>query len=335
MKKFLKFCIIGAVSMLLIGFLITAAISIIKGQDYLNEFLWQVTDGRIAAWMQKAYQLEDGGKTLLQNVGEGTGNLIGEVMDSYEEFEGYDIEDSTMFDENYSVESGNIDKILDGLDASWLKIELGGCTLEILNSQDGMARIVTQNAGKFQAYQDGKELCIRAIRNAKENAESSKITLYIPEGYAWEEADVEVGAGYIYISQINAKELELEAGAGKITADAITAEKLSLSVGAGDMHIADTQVSNLEASVGMGNLNFQGAVSGNIEAECSMGNMTIQLRGAYKDYDYEIECVAGNIYLGENQYGDAVKEQTINNGTGHKVDLECSMGNIKVTFDKE
>ena len=332
MKKFLKFCIIAAVSMLLIGIVISAAVSIVKGPEYLNEFLVDITDGRMNIWMEKMEELETGGKNLLENVGEGTGNLIGEVMDSYGEFEGYDIEDSTMFNERYSMESGNIDKILDGMDATRLKIELGGCALEILNSQDGSTKVATENVGKFQAYQDGKELCIRATRKAKENAENCKITLYLPEGYVWEEADIEVGAGYIEISQMYAKELELEVGAGKITAAAITAEKLSLSVGAGEIRMTDAQAANLEASVGMGNLNYQGTVSGSMEAECSMGNMTIQLTGKETDYDYEIECVAGSIYLGEKQYSGAVKEQTISNGTGRKADLECSMGNIKVSF---
>lgn len=336
MKKFLKFCITAAIVMLAVGFLLTAAISVIKGSDYLNNILWDMTDGKIGSFMENMERLEDGGRDILEDVEEGASELIDEVVEGYEGFEGYDINDAMMFDKGQTVESGSLEKTFENMNASKLKIEIGGCELEIVSSENDSARVFTDNVGNFQAYIKGDELCIKGTRKAREDAENCKITLYLPAGYAWKEAEVEVGAGAISMGEISASKVELEVGAGKITASAIKAGELDVSVGAGEIRLENMEVADLEAGVGMGNFAAQGTVTGNIEAECSMGNMTLQLSGAQSDYNYEVECVAGNINIGDDKYSAATaKEQKINNGAGKKMDLECSMGNIKVIFENE
>lgn len=334
MKKFMKFCAIAAVSMVIIGFLLAAAVSMIKGTKFLNDFLRQVTDGRIDTWVENAEDWQDGGKELLENVGEGANNLVEGVITEYENFDGYDIDDSTMFDKNYAIESGNLEREFLNLSATNLDIQLGGCELEIQLSDDENIHITAENIGKFQAYQKNDELNIKATRNAKEDSTNCKIKLYLPEGYAWEKIDIEVGAGVIRIQNMEAMEIGLEVGAGQILAEYIEAGDMDISVGAGEARLDDMKIRDLDVSVGMGNFEAAGIVEGKVDAECSMGNLTLQLAAAQTDYDYEIECVMGNIYLGDEKYSKTSGEKIIDNGAGQKISLECSMGNIEVTFDK-
>ena len=205
--------------------------------------------------------------------------------------------------------------------------------MEIQPSDDENFHITATNVGKFQAYEKGEELNIMATRKAKEDIQECKILLYLPQGYTWEKIDIEVGAGAVRIGNMKATEIELEVGAGQILAEYLETEKLDISVGAGEARLDDMKVYDLDVSVGMGNLTACGIVEGKADAECSMGNVTLQLAGAQADYDYEIECVMGNIRLGEEKYSKKVEEKTINNGAGRKISLECSMGNIEVTFD--
>ena len=306
MKKFLKFCMIVAVVVLLGGFLITRAWSYGKDPKDLSGVLQEVT-----------------------------GDLIDEVAEGYHAYQGYDINEATMFDRNLEVESGNTDKILDGMNATVLKLELGGCALELETSEQDTTRVTTENAGRFQVYQKGNELNVKATRKAKEDGAECKITLYLPAGYSWDEVDVQLGAGYVNLGIIETLKLEVEVGAGKVTGDGVTAGELELEVGAGEIVMTNVVAGQVEADVDMGNLNLQGVISGNVEARCSMGNITMALDTSVTSYDYELDCVAGSIQLGEEKYGSsAVTKKVIQNGAGVKMDLDCSIGNIVVTFAK-
>lgn len=298
MKKFIKFCIVAVLVIIGIGLLLPAVMRFYEGANATDDFWVKFT----------------GGKNLLEDIKEGGEALLDDVLDRYENLEGFDIDDATIFNKDEAVESGNVERTFEHMSASVLHVEIGGCALEILDSQDGCTRVVAENVGKFQAYQKGNELRITSTRKAKENAEDSRITLYLPAGYSWQEVDLEVGVG-------------------QILAEGLQVSELDISVGAGEIRLSEMEVGNLGAEVGVGNFVAQGSVTGSIEAECTMGNLELQLAGSRTDYDYELKCVAGNVKIGEDQYGGGVaKEQMINNGAGRRMNLECSMGNITVTF---
>ena len=298
MKKFIKFCIVVVLAIIGIGLLLPAVMRFYEGANATDDFGVKVT----------------GGKNLLEDIKEGGEALLDDILNRYENLEGFDIDDATIFDKDEAIESGNIERTFEHINA--LHVEIGGCALEILDSENDSVRVVTENVGKFQAYQKGNELRITSTRKAKENAENSRITLYLPAGYSWQEVDLEVGAG-----QIQAESLKIN--------------ELDITVGAGEIRLSGMEVGSLGAEVGVGNFVAQGIVTRSIEAECAMGNLELQLAGSRTDYDYELQCVAGNIKIGEEQYGGGVaKEQKINNGAGRRVDLECSMGNITVTFEQ-
>ena len=298
MKKFIKFCIVVVLAIIGIGLLLPAVMRFYEGANATDDFGVKVT----------------GGKNLLEDIKEGGEALLDDILNRYENLEGFDIDDATIFDKDEAIESGNIERTFEHINA--LHVEIGGCALEILDSENDSVRVVTENVGKFQAYQKGNELRITSTRKAKENAENSRITLYLPAGYSWQEVDLEVGAG-----QIQAESLKIN--------------ELDITVGAGEIRLSGMEVGSVGAEVGVGNFVAQGIVTRSIEAECAMGNLELQLAGSRTDYDYELQCVAGNIKIGEEQYGGGVaKEQKINNGAGRRVDLECSMGNITVTFEQ-
>ncbi len=207
MKKLLKFIFTVILLAVLILFLLWAALSAAKGTEYAGNFLNKLTGGKMEAFLGRMNGWEEKGKELLQGVKEDGGKLIDKVVDSYEGLEGYDIEDATAFDRNKPIEKGNIDRTIADLDAVSLYVEVAGCTLEILNSTDGICRIQAENAGKLQAYVENDALLLRATGNAKELAEGGRILLYLPEGYSWQEASLEVDAGVIKTDCLNVESL--------------------------------------------------------------------------------------------------------------------------------
>lgn len=366
MRKFMKFCGMAALIMLVIGLLLVAVVKFTKGTEYMNEFLNDITGGWFGAWAEdvehrhddgerlyadapvdserssadapagdgrEAGTNEDHGGELIDNIVEGGQELINDISEGYESFKGYQIEDSTTFNKNYPVESGDVEHVIE-LTADSLNVEVGACAMEILPAEDGICRISTQNVGKFQVYQRGEELYIKGTRKAKEDASQCRIYLYLPEGCYWREADIELGAGSIYAEGLNAGKLELEVGAGKIDIDGVNADSLEISVGAGEVALNQMNVRKLELEVSMGNISADGTVLGNIEAECSMGNIELYLSGSQEAFNYQLECMAGNILLDGQDYGKGITQaQKINNGADKRMELECSMGNITVDFE--
>lgn len=63
-----------------------------------------------------------------------------------------------------------------------------------------------------------------------------------------------------------------------------------------------------------------------------MGNMELSLNGKESDYNYEVECSAGNIDINGTYISAFGAERSIQNGASRTFKLECNMGNITVLF---
>lgn len=338
MKRLLVICFKVIVG-LLIGIAVALlALGAVKGKEYVKALLQDVTDGKVDSWGKELVSLGDKlddisqkGEALLESGKE----LAGQIIDGYSSFEGYDIQDANLFDGEHEVESGDIERSFEGIDVQALAIELGGCKLEVLESVDGTIQVVTKNIGKFQAFVEEGTLCIRATRKVKETAESNDIYLYLPAGCRFGVMELEVGAGQIQAKKLEADSLKLEVGAGQVVAESVSADVLEASVGAGDMTLKEINLGQLAVDVDAGRLQAEGLVLNKVIGECSVGNLELKLTGTIQDYDYLLDCAAGNIYLDGKKYASGMeKEIRIDNGAGRSIELDCAVGNIRVTFAK-
>ena len=347
-KFFIKFCLTAVVLLVSAGVVLALAVRTEKGRETVEGLLHKAADGRVEGWEDKwedgLGKLDEGFDKLkdsLDKLGE-KGEALAEsgktfadqVIGGSVSFDGYDIDEADMFDKEYEIESGNIERTFEAAAVNCLDVELGGCRLEIGESADGYLRIATENIGRFQAYQKDGKVSVKATRKAKEDAESCKIYLYLPGGHHLQEMDFTVGAGQILAQSLSAEKIHLEAGAGQIISDSITAEELEVSVGAGNVNLQNTAVSMLNAEVDAGKLQIKGDILQKVEAECAVGNLELRLSGTKQDYNYVFSCAAGNIYLdGEKQASGMGQEIKIDNNASRNMDLECSVGNITVTFE--
>jgi len=268
------------------------------------------------------------------NLLESAGALVGELVNGYKGFEGYDIEEATMFDEAYPIWEGDLVQKLELGEAASLEIELGGCIMELLASESGEAQLIAENMGKLQVYQQEETLYIRGTRKALEDAAQCRLQLYLPAEHLWQSAELEIGAGSVTAAGLQAEQLRLTTGAGQIMAEGLCAETLEVSVGAGEINISEMNAGALQGEVGVGTLKLQGSIREKVEANCSVGNLTLEVTGAQEDYNYELSGVLGKIMLGGKHYSEKVEELTIDNGADRYMDLNCSVGNVVVTFSE-
>lgn len=331
MNKFMKGCLLTALVLLIVGFVISGV-----------------------CWMLGGYRQLDGiqdltGIPFVSFRGEGRHWSIG-FMDDGSEF-GKDWEKERYL------------RIKDGETVSYLAssfkeldVELGACTLYLQESADDQIYVSVEGNALRQYYLvDGSTLRIRnAGRTKKIAATSDKVYLRVPAGFQFKEADVmigagrleggsllaedlslDVGAGECSLQEISGREMSLNLGAGKIKTERLEAEELTLDGGAGEYSLNGVAVTkDMNLKLGMGNAKIDGEITGDLSVDCGMGSVTMRLAGSEDDHAYDVDCSMGNVKVGNKSIGGLSGNREWNSGRESVFEIECSMGNVTISFDE-
>ncbi len=205
----------------------------------------------------------------------------------------------------------------DGVEELELSISHG--EIHFYGHEEQGIRVCAPNAGSvnaggtFQCWQDDEKLLIQDTRKAKE--EKLELEIYLPEREL-HELEVDMGAGTLEAGVFRAREVSLDMGAGNCEIEQMFAsEKAEFSAGAGRIQVGLFTGKDLEVS-------------------CGAGEINLCLAGVYEDYDYEVESAIGQIVLGGKSFGGFAYDQDIDNGAPRKVELDCGVGRIEVTFSE-
>ncbi len=317
MSKFIRNCGIAAIIMIAVGFVMASvAKSIHGGPASLREMSETLQGNEFGAWIGR------------------WGETVADELDRVN----YDIDEKLLFDGTHSVVSGDLERraLATGADIRELKIDVGGCELYVEASPDDNYYVEAENISKFQSYVDGDTLYVKSVSgtNVWSEIKARQIYLYIPEGVSLKEADINLGAGYMEMGTLSAEEMDISVGAGQIVGNGNVPGKLSLEVGAGSAELYEAQVGKLDVKVSAGNVTFQGDILEKGEISCSLGNVDITLDGAEENYDYEIKGAMGGLCIGGVDYSGLTSDREVDNRTGRKIEVECSMGNIDLQFGR-
>lgn len=226
-------------------------------------------------------------------------------------------------------------------DISNIELVLGAGTFVIKEKgySDGVVDIWITGNGRYDYYVKGNTFYVEGFKGISwseyNDINENRIEIWVPQGIIFDKLEAETGAGMMEISNIKVNKLDAELGAAVLYLNDMDIEKLSVEVGAGQMEASNIRTKDAEISVGVGECIYGGTIAGKLDAECSMGNMEFHLTGSETDHNYEIECGAGNIEIGSFSVSALASEKTINNNAASKFDIECSMGNITITFDNQ
>lgn len=324
MKGFMKGCAITAAILLIAGLVLGVTASTARGRTTIQEVVEKVTGGRV--------RINLGGD-------EGWGIQVGDNWFMKSDDVHYDIEDHIGFDDSHEVKKGDVERYrLEG-NVEKLEVRVGGCVFQVKTSEDDSFSVETRNTRKFQAYIADDTLYIISTTGSVNNWNELRdvsITLYVPEGYRYHEAELEMGAGSLTYPSLQADSASVSVGAGKIELQSAQVKELEIEVGAGQAEVTDMQVAKLDVEVGMGEFLGDGSIDGNVKMDCSMGNLELRVTGRQEDFNYEIEGALGNISLegasGAQSFGGFARERSIDNGADKEMEISCSMGNITIGF---
>lgn len=166
----------------------------------------------------------------------------------------------------------------------------------------------------LRCWADGDEFHIEteegSLKLLKGNA--GTVELYLPLGYVFQGAELDVGTGAVYV-------------------DDIRAHDLTVSVGAGEAEIAQFTAQEAEFSCGAGRLRAAGAAEHKADLECGLGEIDYIAAGKQTDYNYSIEC-SGEVICGESVYSGLGMDETVSNQAAKEINIECGMGQVVVDF---
>ena len=213
------------------------------------------------------------------------------------EIEGiYDIDEEEVQEEVLTYTESAKDIQLNSEDIKSLTIQAAGCQVHILPTEKEYFSTAFDHMKKVEVSQAGNELFIKTVRETKlqEEQEDAVLYLYVPT-----DADL---------------------------------DNVELQLGAGSMEVNGLQTDSIHAAVDAGKLIIQGINAEYISVDCTAGNVQLSVLGKEEDYNYDLTCTAGNIALGDIVYNGVKEETTIENGADKIMDVNCTVGNIEISF---
>lgn len=143
---------------------------------------------------------------------------------------------------------------------------------------------------------------------------SGEMVLTLPEN-SYETLRLDVENGHVYAE------------------DALSLTSLALNLEEGEVKLEALSVSdNSSIYVEKGSAFLYGDLGSSIWANCEEGHLSLSVPYKQDDYNYEIQLSGGDIRLGSKNYHGKTASETIDNGAAYSMQLNCSRGDISVSF---
>lgn len=318
MKKFIKYCLITALILIVVGFVIGTAGSVAGGGYDVMRMFW---NGELS--FDEDFFHRHFGDNDFEREG-----VMEEPL--------YDIDDIDIFEGGKEVLSGDISKtkLADG-SIRKLDITLGGGELVFQESGDGAFYLEASKAEKLQFYVEDDTLKLKAVRT-KAHHNNMKVYLYIPKDIFYEEVEIELGAGVIGLEGLtDVGKLDVDVGAGALTISETACEELDAAVGAGELILQQTVIrQDAKLEVSAGHIGGDAQVLGDLDVKCSLGAAEITLAGREEDFNYRVQCAAGEVQFGSQAFHALAADRKVDNDAAKQMDLDCSMGAIIILFEE-
>lgn len=168
--------------------------------------------------------------------------------------------------------------------------------------------------------------------NPKRN-KNAKITIYIPENMGFNKVSIEGGVGNIKINSLLTDSLDINLGAGVFSADNLTAYKDAIiDGGAGKFSVSNGIIKNLDFSMGTGKAEIRSKFKGECSFDLGVGNASLNVIGAKKDYEIDIDKGLGKITLDNEEISD---DFSINENVRNQIEVDCGIGNTDIIFEEK
>lgn len=159
-----------------------------------------------------------------------------------------------------------------------------------------------------------------------------QINIVVPQK-VYDSIDIEVKAGELSVSELNAKNCSLEftAGDSEFT-NVMISEEAEIKISAGDCNFFNCSLNDPDIKMTAGYMYFgTGRLLGDSEIKMTAGSMYINLSGTAEDYNFNIDKTAGNIEIDGNDSAQNITNQ----GAINTINISLTAGDCIVGFEDE
>ena len=155
-----------------------------------------------------------------------------------------------------------------------------------------------------------------------------ELIIYIPENMKQiDEVKINIGAGTVFIEQLNTKNLYLDLGAGNVAIDKLTvSEESKINGGAGNININSGEIANVDLDLGVGNTKIKSDITGNSNINTGVGELNLYLSLESDNYKINVNKGLGKITFNNDKILD---DTIIGNGENY-IKISGGVGNINI-----
>ena len=160
-----------------------------------------------------------------------------------------------------------------------------------------------------------------------------EVIVTVPVGVELENFKLDVAAGGVNIRDVQVKYADFSISNGSLRGDGIiVSEQANVELGAGEVRITDFIGEETNLSSGMGSMYIEGVINGNTYADAGIGQIYLNLDGEETDYNFNADCGIGAVTINNRSYGGLGRSYYKRNGDGPYFELECGIGQVKVSI---
>lgn len=209
--------------------------------------------------------------------------------------------------------------------SEYLEIDIAWTNLNIISGNN--FKIETNNK-YIRCKESGNKVIISEKRGFIKNKGKYDLTITIPEGFRFNEVDIDAGAGIVDIDTLYTRDLDLDLGAGNVIINYLdVSNEASIDGGAGKIHIKGGTINNLDFDIGAGNAIINSDLTNNSDIDSGVGKLELNLMQSEDNYTFKLEKGIGSISLNNTE----IKNGSVI-GTGrNRIDIDGGIGSIEIT----
>ena len=200
----------------------------------------------------------------------------------------------------------------------------------------------TQDNDTLEVHDSVDRKIFRLFRHGVGDA---KLVIRIPKGKVFEEFQLEIGAADVDVSldtQLFASEMTISLGTGQFVGNSagkdqtlLNAKELDLDIGAGKLELSGIVADEIDADCGAGEMSLKNVTAKNVDVEGGVGRVVLEMNGKKEYYNYDVECGIGHVIIGDSSYSGLGASKSINNGSDLKMNIDCGIGEVEISFTEE
>lgn len=213
---------------------------------------------------------------------------------------------------------------------SSLSLSLSGAKLEIKTSDKFS---VESNHNYISVKSENGQLCINETKKLfSVYPKDVTVILNIPDGFVFDEATVETGAGKVQIDSLSADVLKLSLGAGESEIRNLTANsRADIDGGAGRLNIDGGLLCNLKLDMGVGALTLKSRIEGQSRLDYGIGETRLTLLGSREAYKIELDKGIGEAKL----CGESMRDDSVYGAGNNRIEIDGGIGAIHIDFSED